>query len=51
MQPHHHQINHTLMYLNLYPPDAPNPLKSASSKRTDMLRCGHLIAPYTHVEA
>jgi hypothetical protein len=39
------------MYLNLYPPNAPNPFKSASSKRTGMLRCGHLIAPYTHVEA
>jgi len=37
--------------INLYPPNAPNPFKSASSEHTKLVHCGYLNALYTHVEA
>jgi len=39
------------LYSNHYLPNAPNPFKSASSERTISVRCVHLNALYTHVEA
>jgi len=37
--------------LNLYPTNAPDPFKSASEERTKWVHCGHLNAPYSHVQA
>jgi hypothetical protein len=36
---------------NLYPTNAPDRFKSASYECTKSVRCGHLNAPYSHVQA
>jgi len=36
---------------NLYPTNAPDPFKSVSYERTKWVRCGHLNAPHSHVQA
>jgi len=40
-----------LEVFNLYPANALNPFKSASYGCTNIVRCSHLNAPYTRVEA
>ena len=37
--------------LLLYPANAPDPFKSVSYERTKRVRCGHLNAPHSHVQA
>jgi len=37
--------------INLYPTNAPDPFKPASYERTISVRCGHLNALYSHVQA
>jgi len=54
-------LNHILVFstgsqqycccVNLYPMNAPDPFKSASYERTKWVRCGHLNALHSHVQA
>jgi len=37
--------------VNLYPTNAPDPFKSESYERTKWVRCSHLNAPHSHVQA
>ena len=37
--------------VNIYPTNAPDPFKSVSYERTKWVRCGHLDAPHSHVQA
>jgi len=36
---------------NLYLTNAPDPFKSVSYERTKWVRCGHLNAPHSHIQA
>ena len=45
------QPDFTISYcINLYPTNAPDPFKPALYERTISVRCGHLNAPYSHVQ-
>jgi len=42
---------HMYIYINFYPTNAPDPFKSASYELTKWVRCGHLNAQHSHVQA
>jgi len=44
-------IIHSLHLVNLHLTNAPDPFKSASYEHTKWVRCGHLNAPHSHVQA
>ena len=44
-------LKNYLLMINLYPANTPDPFKSVSYERTKWVRCGHLNAPHSHVQA